>query len=457
VAAQLTTAIAAKFPHAGDASPAREPRSGGAGKGGKLKVLTVDESVRQYALIYGVKDTMFDRVACKLVPKSCVLDITRGRAWDEFKTHPDFLIVDIDHVSFDASGQDPAVHLNMFDGIDSVPCDKSSCEAIKDIVDYLVSAENDPRKVKHQLLCWMAAPLQNPGTKIDWSVVMHGDQGAGKSILFERVMIPIYGKYATLIGQEALDDKFNEWASKKLFIVADEVVARQELYHTKNVLKKYITGKYIPINPKNVAKYTEHNQMNFVFLSNEDKPVVLEDGDRRYMVIRTPETPPPEGIFDRIGDELANGGIAAFHHFLLNYDIGDFNPHGKPMMTYSKEELLSLCKEPPIQFADEWLEGSLSLPVTCCLLDDLYQCFRRWSDRSGERFIATKRAFSSQLQRHPEIQTGRKARKPVTQSNGKPKAMNVVLISDDPKPEGDTMSDWLAGRVRDFADAMSDF
>jgi len=457
VEAQITAAIADKFPTSGaPASPARDAHNGGAGKG-KLRLLTIEEAVEQYALVYGVKDTMFDCVARKLVPKSCVLDITRGRAWDDIKTHPDFLIVDIDHVGFDASESDPSVHLNMFGGMDSVPCDKEPCDAVRDIIDYLVASENEPRKVRHELLCWLAYPLQNPGAKIDWSIVMHGDQGAGKSILFEKIMIPIYGKYATLIGQEALDDKFNEWASKKLFIVADEVVARQELYHTKNVLKKYITGKYIPINPKNVAKYTECNQMNFVFLSNEDKPVVLEDGDRRYLVIRTPETPPPDGIFKRIGHEIEHGGIASFHAFLMNYDCGDFDPHGNPIMTYSKEELLSLCKEPPIEFADEWLAGSLDLPVTCCLLDDLYQCFRRWSDRSGERFIATKRAFSSQLQRHPEIQTGRKARKPVMQANGKAQTKNVVLISDDPKPDGETMMTWLAARCRDFQAAMGDF
>ena len=457
VAAQVNDAVAAKFPASGEVPrPARDAQPGGAGKA-ELRLLSVDESVDRYSYVYGPKDTMFDHYLYKLVSKTCVLDITRGRAWDEMKGHPDFKIVDIDGVGFDATGTDSSVLCNMYSGMEAVSDDRESCEFIKSIVDFLVSGEKEPRKVRHELYCWLAYPLQHPGAKIDWSVVLHGDQGAGKNFIFERVMMTIYGKYSTLIGQEALEDKFNEWASKKLYVVADEVVARQELYHTKNVLKKYITGKYIPINPKNVAKYSERNQMNFVFLSNEDKPVVLESKDRRYLIIRTPETPPPEGMFAKAGEELENGGVESFHHFLLEYDCKDFDPHGKPMMTLSKEELMALCKEPPVQFVDDWLDEDLNLPVVCCLLDDLYQCFKRWCDRSGERFVPTKRSFSSQLQRHPNIQTGRRAKKAVVQSDGKTKPMNVVLVDSDPKPVEQTWSEFLSPQIQKFKLAAGDF
>ncbi|MBL7391299.1 primase-helicase family protein, partial [Escherichia coli] len=84
-------------------------------------------------------------------------------------------------------------------------------------------------------------------------------------------------------------DKFNDWASGKLFMIADEVVARQELFHIKNKLKALITGDCIRINPKNVAAHDERNHVNLVFLSNEKQPLVLEKDDRRFMVMWTPD------------------------------------------------------------------------------------------------------------------------------------------------------------------------
>jgi putative DNA primase/helicase len=71
-------------------------------------------------------------------------------------------------------------------------------------------------------------------------------------------------------------------------MIADEVVARSDVYHIKNKLKGLITGDRIRINPKNFAAYWERNHLNLVFLSNEAMPVVLEEDDRRHCVIWTP-------------------------------------------------------------------------------------------------------------------------------------------------------------------------
>lgn len=71
--------------------------------------------------------------------------------------------------------------------------------------------------------------------------------------------------------------------------VADEVVARTEVYHLKNKLKALITGDRIRINPKNIQAYEEDNHANLVALSNEAMPVVLEEDDRRHAMIWTPE------------------------------------------------------------------------------------------------------------------------------------------------------------------------
>jgi hypothetical protein len=152
------------------------------------------------------------------------------------------------------------------------------------------------------------------------ALVFHGPQGTGKNLFFEAVMA-IYGEYGRIVDQAAIEDKFNDWASRKLLMIADEVVARQELYHVKNKLKSFVTGEWIRINPKNVAAHTERNCMNLVFLSNERQPLVLEGDDRRHCVIWVPPKPEEE-FFSAVNEEIDNGGVEALHHYLLTLDIG---------------------------------------------------------------------------------------------------------------------------------------
>ena len=50
----------------------------------------------------------------------------------------------------------------------------------------------------------------------------------------------IYGLYGRVIPQDALEDKFNDYASRKLFLVADEEVIRQRMQYAR----KYSEADY---------------------------------------------------------------------------------------------------------------------------------------------------------------------------------------------------------------------
>lgn len=192
----------------------------------------------------------------------------------------------------------------------------------------------------------------------------------------------IYGEYGRVIDQKALEDKFNDTFSRKLFLVADEVVARQELYHAKNDLKHLITGTEIRVNPKNVGAYFERNHLNLVFLSNEPVPMVLERDDRRYCVIWTP--PKLEQAFYRqVKAEIDAGGIAALHDYLLNLELGDFDEAALPPLSDAKRELIEVSLDSSERFWREWLRGELPLPVGPVISQQLYEAYRHWCGRQG--------------------------------------------------------------------------
>jgi putative DNA primase/helicase len=257
-----------------------------------------------------------------------------------------------------------------------------------DLLEYLCGGEPNAREVYLWVLKWLAYPIQHPGAKMRTALIFHGGQGAGKNLFFE-AMMAIYGEYGRIIDQAAIEDKFNDWASRKLFLIGDEVVARQELFHVKNKLKGLVTGEWVRINPKNVAAHDERNHVNIVFLSNETQPLVLEKDDRRYAVIHTPDKL-GEDFYREVADEIHKGGIEALHHHLLHLDLGEFNEHTKPPMTESKKALIDVSLDSVERFLRDWIDGDIllgqdnePLPFCPCGSADLYTAYQRWCRQEG--------------------------------------------------------------------------
>ena len=202
---------------------------------------------QRFALVYEMPETVFDAQEHKLVPLSSMrnLCINRGlhRQWMESR---DKRVARTAEVGFDPTGAEAQIRCNLWGGWPTVPR-AGGCETLLELLHYLCSSEKNADEVYQWVLKWLAYPVQHPGAKMRTALVLHGPQGTGKNMFFEAVMA-IYGEYGRIVDQSAVEDKFNDWASRKLFLIADEVVARLELYHTKNKLKGLVTGTSIRIN-----------------------------------------------------------------------------------------------------------------------------------------------------------------------------------------------------------------
>lgn len=369
-------------------TPAASTRAQGGGESADesddLKPIeTVDELLQRFSLVYEISETVFDAQEHKLVPLSSMRNLCTSRmthrSWME---SPQKSIVRVSEVGFDPAQTDATVKCNLYGGWPTKP-KAGDCSTLLELLYYLCSAEKDPDAVYQWVLRWLAYPIQYPGTKMKTALVFHGPQGTGKNMFFEAVTA-IYGEYGRIIDQAAVEDKFNDWASRKLLLIADEVVARQELFHIKNKLKGLVTGDTIRINPKNVGAYEEKNHVNMIFLSNEVMPAVLERDDRRYMVVWTPEKMDPT-FYETVRIEIEHGGIEALHDHLLQIPLGDFKPWTLPPMTQAKADLIDISLGGSERFVNEWAAKMLPLPVVPCRSEDLYDAFRHWCHRNGAK------------------------------------------------------------------------
>lgn len=405
----------------------KEPLRGDTSQGGGetrsvLKsMLTIDEAIERFSLVYGGKATMFDKQEHMLVPKADVLDILPEHGWRDMRAHK--TVVRLDEVGFDPAGTDKRILCNLYGGWPTVP-KQGDCSKLLELLRYLCSEETNADAVFDWVIKWLAYPIQHPGAKMQTALVFHGPQGTGKNLFFESIMA-IYGEYGRIVDQAAIEDKFNDWASRKLFMIADEVVARTELYHVKNKLKSFVTGEWIRINPKNVSAHDEKNHVNLVFLSNEAKPLVLEDDDRRYLIIHTPEKLPEE-FYKSVRKELDNGGIAALHHHLKTLDISGFEVFTKPIKTQAKAKLIEASLGTVQAFALAWYQGEIDKAPFCpCGSQHLYITYQRYCAATGNSKPRNQADFNADIGHLPGWKVGTATTiDPIT---GTPKSRKMVI------------------------------
>jgi len=398
---------------------------GGAG-GGKL-----GEMLDNLTLLRGT-ETVWDAIGQQVMSLGAVRADYTAELTGKWQEHAQRKTIEARNLVFDPTQTaDPISHVNIFLGWPLQA--KHNAELIKPILALLASlcdAEDKAAECVEWILRWLAYPLQHPGAKMQTALLMFGEkQGTGKSLFFQDVMLPVYGDYGTVASQHQLDSTFTAWRSRKLFVLFEEVLSRDDKYSHNGTLKYMITGKSMSINQKNLPERDERNHMNSVFLSNEPQPIPIELEDRRFMVIEARRKQDP-AFYAAVQQAIAQGGIEAFYDFLLNLPLDDFNEHTKPPMTLAKERVIEFGLAGWMSFHRAWKDGYLDAPYCSCLSEDLYIIYKRWCDKSGEKPLT--------LCKFAGLMGGRehKAKKAVAVESKHKKSRMVFVIDNPDYPDG---------------------
>lgn len=361
---------------------AKEPPGDESGRGGFLE---------RFTLIYGTT-TVWDARYREII-KVESLKTAHKRLTEWWLAHDERKMVPQANVVFDPSGQCQAPeYVNLFDRLPLEP-QRGECDLI---VEHLFNLCGRREALAHWLTCWLALPLQQPGTKMRTAVVLHGrTEGTGKSRLMD-VMRKIYGRYSRSVTQLQLQSEFTGWLSCMLFIVAEEVVNAADRKHHQGLLQNLITTPVVQINEKNMPVREEKNLANLGFLSNAQLPMQLNPTDRRYTVIHVEEEHPP-AYFTALSEQIDNGGAEAFYDYLLHYDLQGFTPYTRPFQNRDRMRLITLSMSPDLRFMQYWRSGLADVPFCTCSARDLYRAFVCWCRVNGERFVPNSTTFGNSI------------------------------------------------------------
>jgi hypothetical protein len=148
---------------------------------------------------------------------------------------------------------------------------------------------------------WLAYKIRYPW-ECTGAIVIHGVQRGGKGTL-EAVMRALFGEHCSSIDSLALAQDFNNWADRKFMIVADEINTKiqRDKEMVRKQLKKYTAPNALLINRKYRDAFNISNHASWIICSNDDHVVDIEEGDRRYSVLKVASTIP-----DWLGREISN-------------------------------------------------------------------------------------------------------------------------------------------------------
>lgn len=342
----------------------------------------------RYVYLDGSQD-IWDRQLRQRLPANAV-KLALGDAFPLWLNSAERRVIPATHLVFDPRmTKDPELYINTFEGLPRAPLeDLDRCKGIVRMLKFLCNDEAEPTD---WLTRWLAYPLQHLGAKMDTAVLLHSTmEGSGKSFLLSDIMREIYGDYGATVGQGQLDSSWTAWQSNKLYGVFEEVVSRDQRYNQVGKIKHMVTGKTVRIESKFVNGWEEANYMNAVFLSNEIMPWPISENDRR-MFVMWPELTLDERLQKRVAWEIANGGIEAFYHYLLTYDLGDFDERTRPPRTRARQRLVDLSRASWETFLVHWRAGYLGVPFDVALTSDVHDLFLEWCAVNKEHSLtATK-------------------------------------------------------------------
>jgi len=232
------------------------------------------------------------------------------------------------------------------------------------------------KRERDLLLHWLVFVYQNAGKRLNWSIILQGAQGAGKTY-FKDVMKLLMGANARSLDPSAIGGRFSGWATGCLLNIVEEIrVNGVNRYEIMDAIKPFITNAEVAIERKGRDHEIVPNFTSYLFLTNHKDAVPIGDGDRRYCIlfsaIQTEEQlykifggeVPTGEYFDRLYD-VTRANVGALAKYFTDHVLPeDFKPYGRAPSTEGKAEMAGLSISENRQTLEDLLDKHRCKSVT---------------------------------------------------------------------------------------------
>lgn len=201
-------------------------------------------------------------------------------------------------------------------------------------LEYLFPNEAD----RSLLLDFLAYSVQHPDEKVNYAMLVIGEEGTGKSFIGQALRMILGKPFVSCIDTEEMLGRFNSWLAGKTFVIVEEMNASQD--DAANRLKLVITQETVRVEEKYQKPREINNCANLIAFSNFERPIHLEKGDRRFCVLSSPAKAKDPDYYQSLFTWL-DENASVVRWWLEQRDLTNFNPKARAPYTSAKEALIN--------------------------------------------------------------------------------------------------------------------
>ncbi len=264
-------------------------------------------------------------------------------------------------IAFNPKAKKTPNQYNVWRGLAVTPKAGGCRRVLRHIRDVLCGG--DSKQFKY-LVRWMALLVQQPWSKPEVAIVFRSVEGTGKSII-AGMLTEIFGLHGFTASQSnQVVGQFNGHLYDKVMVVLEEAFFAGDP-KAESQAKVLITNPSMAFEWKFMGAESRASYHHVWILTNREWAVPVGADARRYAVLdvsahRMGDLP----YFKALADEIANGGVAAFLHFLLQVKVAGYNPRKLPntkaLAAQKAETLRQTCPEQG-WWLEALVEGELML------------------------------------------------------------------------------------------------
>jgi len=214
---------------------------------------------------------------------------------------------------------------------------------------------NDENVIKYVEL-WLSRKLRNSSHLTNTALIFKSVEGVGKDLFFNwfgnHIMNTDY--YFNNDNIDSIMGKHNTSIINKILIIINETNAKATFDINENI-KNGITKETNEINPKGIDPYPNTNNIGYIFLTNNDNPLKIPHGDRRFVAIECNNKYAKNDEYFRPLIKEFNDGFynKAFYNYLIKLDSDNYDFTGLRPETKLYKNIQSLNISPIVYFFEK--------------------------------------------------------------------------------------------------------
>lgn len=216
---------------------------------------------------------------------------------------------------------------------------------------------------RHIVLQWLAHMFQFTSQRPSWHVMLRSVQGTGKGFLVESILQPLLPGCTYVVSDFShVSGRFSEVQATNALVLLDDAKATSA--KTQTQLKSLLSESRIHVEKKNGAAAMQPTCARMILASNEEAPLVLEPGERRwyvtaYQMHRDDDSAATQAHIVKTAAWLQEpGNLDRVYNWFMSYDLAGFNHKLLPQST-GLQAMIELSRSPHANFVETFVSENL--------------------------------------------------------------------------------------------------